>query len=87
MFIQIRHEDKKIIEYINIFKIISIKPMEYVSDAFKYDNKKVTAITMSGGSNSYIICSYEPVDRFVGRLKKELDETNEKLNRLEILDL
>lgn len=89
MFIQIKHEKKEYEEYINIFKIISIKPFDEISGYEDVDiahNK--TAISYGEYGSTCLAISYEPVKDFMKRLKKETRKAVKGIeNRFEIMDL
>lgn len=89
MFIQIKHEKKEYEEYINIFKIISIKPFDQVGgyeDLEMAHNK--TAISYGEHGTTCMAISYESVRSFMRRLRKETKEATEGITeRFEILDL
>ncbi len=91
MFIEIKKYRTKNIEYINIFKINSIKTFDpYAGVAgldVQDDEKEKTEIGYTESGVSCITISFEPVKDFMKRLKKEIKEAVEIKDRFEILDL
>ncbi len=80
MFIEIKKDKEGQKEYINIFKINSIK------NHFG-DNLQTRIEYTCSGHTCYII-SYEPFEEFIRRLKREIKEIPKGIeNRWELLDL
>ena len=84
MFIEIKKRKIRQKEYINMFKITSIKNFQNDEDG----GSSETRIEYTCSGHTVYVTSYEPFEEFMRRLKREIKEIPKGIeNRFEILDL